>query len=506
MAANLPAAANPPAPYVPVIGDVVVRANLNEDDAIQQILHWIGFRIDNQRQNLIDDSLGSFDDIRMLSEKDITSMAEEWSRRSSTGNPRKIIFGTKRIKLLKALTHWVQDFFRVSTVPHINDLTEPMFISQLQRALTRAEIRSNIKDQTKTAADAATPGPLKSEREWKQWEEKFTNYARSHLGTNGIPLSYVIRKNDAANINGTFTDFLTETIECAPLTGEYYMADRLTVFNMIISFTTGQPSHDWIKSTIRYSDGRRSMKALRDHFEGEGNASRNKAEADRLKDTLHYKSERSMTFETFLTQCQKMYNIYEKEGEAMPDDAKTRFLFKKVQHSGLRGAIEALRAQQTAGVDVTYTMAANHLSTAVSELPEYLAKNRNISGVGSHQGGGSNDQNGIYNADGTIKTGHIPNWRSLSDADRETVKAERKKLGITKKGNNNNGANTNQSKADANRLKQLAAQNKKMKRQIKALKRSNSKDNDDDDDASDGDTDAGDQFGGKASKRSKKKK
>jgi len=71
------------------------------------------------------------------------------------------------------------------------------------------------------------------------------------------------------------------------------------------------------------------MKALRDHFEGEGNASRNKNEADRLKDSLHYKSERSMMFENFLTQCQKMYNIYEKEGEPMQDDAKTRFFCSK---------------------------------------------------------------------------------------------------------------------------------------------------------------------------------
>ena len=59
-----------------------------------------------------------------------------------------------------------------------------------------------------------------------------------------------------------------------------------------------------------------------------------------------------------------MFNIYEKEGEPMTDDTKTRFLFKQVQHANLRGAIEALKAQQTASVNVTYTMAANHLSTA----------------------------------------------------------------------------------------------------------------------------------------------
>ena len=83
----------------------------------------------------------------------------------------------------------------------------------------------------------------------------------------------------------------------------YYNTDRLAVFNIIISFTTGQPSGDWVKDTIRYSDGGRSMATLRSHFTGEGNESRNLSEADRLKESLYYKSERAMAFETFLTQC-----------------------------------------------------------------------------------------------------------------------------------------------------------------------------------------------------------
>ena len=40
---------------------------------------------------------------------------------------------------------------------------------------------------------------------------------------------------------------------------------------MIVSFTVGQPSGDWIKDTLKYSDGRKSMNALRTHFAGEGN-------------------------------------------------------------------------------------------------------------------------------------------------------------------------------------------------------------------------------------------
>ena len=80
------------------------------------------------------------------------------------------------------------------------------------------------------------------------------------------------------------------------------MADRTSVFNMIASFTTGQPSGDWIKSTLRYSDGRQSMESLRRHFAGEGNATRNLAEAERMQKSINYKSERAMNFKTFLTQ------------------------------------------------------------------------------------------------------------------------------------------------------------------------------------------------------------
>ena len=67
------------------------------------------------------------------------------------------------------------------------------------------------------------------------------------------------------------------------------------------------------------------MAALSDHFSCEGNATRRIAEADRLKDTLHYKNERPLPFETFLTKCQKMYNIYAQHGKNITEDAKIRF-------------------------------------------------------------------------------------------------------------------------------------------------------------------------------------
>ena len=79
---------------------------------------------------------------------------------------------------------------------------------------------------------------------------------------------------------------------------------------MIVSLTTGQTSRAWIKHTLKSSNGRLRMKALRDHFTGKGNATCNIADADRLKESLHYNNERSMTFDNFLMQCHKMYNNY----------------------------------------------------------------------------------------------------------------------------------------------------------------------------------------------------
>ena len=93
-----------------------------------------------------------------------------------------------------------------------------------------------------------------------------------------------------------------------------------------------------------------------------------------LNESLHYKSKRAMSFEIFLTQCQKMFNIYKKEEEEMSDEAKVRFLFRKVQHTGPRSYIDALKASQKTGMAISYTMDAKYLSTATSELPEYICK------------------------------------------------------------------------------------------------------------------------------------
>ena len=145
------------------------------------------------------------------------------------------------------------------------------------------------------------------------------------------------------------------------------------------------------------------------------------------------------------------------------------------------------------------------MTTAVSALPESASRNRNVSGVASDPGGSPS----IYNTDGTINTGHIDHWHKIPLADRNKFYAERKKLGIKYDVNKRSGESSSSSSTSAfakqsNTIKQLKATMKKQKRTIKSLKRRNISEGKEDIN-SDSDADAGDQFGGKASKKKKKK-
>ena len=78
-------------------------------------------------------------------------------------------FGTRRIKYIKAFTHWVQDLYRISGLPSIVGLSEVTFKPQLDRASARADIMKSMANQTKSSADVASPGPLENEIQWKHW-------------------------------------------------------------------------------------------------------------------------------------------------------------------------------------------------------------------------------------------------------------------------------------------------------------------------------------------------
>ena len=242
-------------------------------------------------------------------------------------------------------------------------------------------------------------------------------------GVQGVPLSYVVRENAVPDHETNYgNDFIARSIACAPLDDASFRADARKVHQLLMNFLVAESAEQWIKDLAPCVNGRHNMEALCNHYGGKGNASRRIATAEKLRESLHYKSKHSLPFSIFLDRMQKTINIVKEEGEQLTENAKVRELFKRVQHTQLQDTVKALCVRFDLD-GITYTEAANHLTTAVSELPEFQLAQR-VSAVKQIRGGGKgkHKRDSIYVEDGTIFTGYYSNFMSF---ERDKVIAER---------------------------------------------------------------------------------
>ena len=307
--------------------------------------------------------------------------------------------------------HWVQDFTRVDEVTRFNELDKESFTRAITVSAQRALIRDKESKDTSAVSVEASLGKLKDERKWTEWIAGFENMLSMILGVNGVPLSSVIREKEATELEGHDT-FVQKCIACAPLTGPHFEADARTVHQLATSFTRSETSEQWIKMHTKKQNDRLDLKALYAHYQGAGNRTRRIGEATCLRETLHYKNKRSLSFATFLSKAQHMFNLFEEEGEPLTEGAKFRFLMDKVNHQELQTVIEALivRDSLEAGRATTFTEAENVLSASVASLPKTVDKSR-ISGLSQPYTGTSNDES-IYQQ-GKIFTGYYKFFNNL---------------------------------------------------------------------------------------------
>lgn len=356
-------------------------------EGIDFMLNAIGFNNPAQRILLMQAGLADYEDFRHLVEKDIRDMAEEFAKRTVANG--RMTFGLGRTKKLIGLIHWIQDCFRTNDAPDHTAFDE----QALAEAQSRAHVRKSDIDLVDTNAKAADPGKFKDERKWHEWELAFGNYLSVIPGVNGIPLSYVIREETEPQEGEEYISFTERMISRAPHTGPYYLADSRRVHNLITGYLQGELTEGWIRPIARYQDGRRDMLALRHHYAGEGNSTRRIAEAKRIQSTLHYKSERALPFHKFLDSLQRMFTIYFDEKEPLTERAKVDELLSKVQHPALTAAIAQLRYEANTG-NLTFEVAANHLTAAVSQTPDYLMARKVSSTNTSNRDGGSGRSGG----------------------------------------------------------------------------------------------------------------
>jgi len=91
--------------FVPVAAGADVPDGITEVHSIHQMLHWCGFDVLGQRTAIFNDSISTFDDIKMMSPEDITAMQRDFGNRAAVG---RINFGVRRTKKLTSMLHFVR--------------------------------------------------------------------------------------------------------------------------------------------------------------------------------------------------------------------------------------------------------------------------------------------------------------------------------------------------------------------------------------------------------------
>ena len=264
-------------------------------------------------------------------------------------------------------------------------------------------------------------------------------------------------------------------IACVPLHDAHFRADSRCVHQVLMNYLVVGMAEQWIKNLEPHADGRRDILALREHYSGEGNASRCIATVEQMREGLHYKNKRSLVFVSFLIECRRCSTFTKKKGRSllkMPccvnSSSGSNTLSSKTSSKLLKVRIDM--------EGITYTQAANHLTATVSELPEYHLTHKvsgSSSGAPRIRGGGGSGHNsnvkrkggmqapnkGILMSDRSGFTGYYLNWSELSKEDKQRVLDSRNKK---KKG----GVGSKQQISD---VASIAEQLKVMKRTISEL-------------------------------------
>jgi hypothetical protein len=197
------------------------------------------------------------------------------------------------------------------------------------------------------------------------------NYLSTLPGVNRVPLSYyVVCEQETPEPGAEYGSFNEQAVVCAPLVGPTFQADSRRVHQSLKSFLQMATAEHLIQPLARRQSGRDDMKVLRRHYSGEGNTTSRIADAERACDSLHYKTEKSMPFSTFLDNLQRLFNTFKKEGDKITEPAKVQILLKNVEHPQLQNAVSALRIRAQMD-NLSFTDCANHLSLVVLALPDY---------------------------------------------------------------------------------------------------------------------------------------
>lgn len=253
----------------------------------------------------------SFEDLWGLNAKELASSIKEYNRRYA--EIPGVGIGTIPAKKLRALVYWARDRHSQQLPIDAASWTN----AALRTAISQMEIES-IERENEATSDIK-PTTIEIGLGWYEWEKGFVNVLATRRGVQG-KLDYVVRRDKGPDwdvVNDAVDDDERRRYRLL-LQGPEYISDNKSVFHILQSVTLGTEAYAHVQKHEASQDGRGAMADLRSFYEGEGEKTKRKAEAEKRLDKssgLHYRGdENKFPFSKYATELKRVYQTLEECG------------------------------------------------------------------------------------------------------------------------------------------------------------------------------------------------
>ena len=471
-----------------------------------QIFTNLGFSTAPTRNALIADFLsGGMDGLVHMSEDDVRDACTSYAKRSDGNFP--IILTTLQRQRMKSLVLWVKDMKRARQAASFPTGTSSAdMLAALDASLERAGTRKEQKKVGETYLDHKFTNKLKSQAQYEKFSEELESTLSMIVGSQGVPLIYVIREEEAASFDDTIP-YEEAIIQAVPLSGDKFNIDKRTVHQLVMNNVhEDSDAYTYVKPLLRRRDGRQDVLALRERYNSDATQQTIINEAKSTLDSLRYKNERSFSFERFSSKLQKAYDELEDNGRAVHNGDIVDALWSLIQDSSLQTYLASLRVDYQRN-QRDYKLILQDIAAEVANIKKkvsFAPGTREVNATYVLEG--TCPKNGVHTDDGSVFIGSYSRNQWASDLVRpyhgEIMEARSKNGGG--KGSDE-GASSRNKKRRANAVKRSKRKIRKLKAQLSAARTvsagtcTGGEDCNSDDKSSDN---AGDSFGGKRSKQS----
>ena len=468
-----------------------------------QLFTFIGIAPAARRNAIIDDFLSEgLEGLALMTDEDVRDTCASYAKRQDA--PFPIILTPILKQRLRSIVLWVKDQKRINQAPTFrNGIGQAEVKQQLTEAMERELRRKTQKKEGENYLDSTFNSKLKSTAQWEKWSEELESTLCQIIGVRGVPLSYVIRKNDDSEFEPDvpFDDIV---INAVTLDGIEYRQDARTVHKIITkNIHEDSDAYTYVKPMNRHRDGRRDILALRERYSSDATRQNiiNRAKSELL--TLRYKNERSFSFERFSAKLQKGYDDLEDQGRAVNNGDIVDDLWDRIQAPELQMYLASLKVDYQRNPHTYRSILQDIAAEAGKSISKSATFTRNVSAAYTRKG--DCPKQGVHTTDGSIFIGSYEKEKWQSEQVRQYHQEIAKARAADGGGKNTGGKDAKSQKRRTHAIKRDNKKLKTLKAKIAAAKltlKKTSETKSDDHTDEESDDHAGDAFGlGKQGRR-----